>query len=275
MEKEPVVISEAMFEIPHAVAPGEEIFAIGDIHGGALLLAALLDHAGALPRQAARRTIVQLGDLIDRGPRTLATLDLMADAARLAAADATIGLMGNHEQMLLYALAGDGWHNAQAYNLWIDNGGDAVLRELFGADWLRGHSPGKVRDALGHRVAVLRGLRSHWRSGDILFVHAGLSPRIPPEDFLAASWSRDFNTLREDEHWAWIRGPFLRAARHHGLFVCHGHSPHDGLELAPAAAIMRHRLNLDVGSTRTGRARMARFVDDRVTLYELAETREA
>ena len=269
------MISEATFALPHAVAPGEEIFAIGDIHGGALLLAALLDHAGALPRQQPRRTVVQLGDMIDRGPRTLATLDLMADASRLAAADAAIGLMGNHEQMLLYALAGDGWHHAQAYNLWIDNGGDAVLRELFGADWRLDHSPARVRDALGPRLALLSGLRSHRRSGDVVFVHAGLSPRIPPDVFLATAWSHDFNSLREEEHWAWIRGPFLRAARHHGFFVCHGHSPHDGLELSPAGAIARHRLNLDVGSTRTGRARMARFVGSAVTLYELAELVDA
>ena len=269
------MIHEARFEIPHAAAPGEEIFAIGDIHGGADLLAALLDHARALPRLAARRTIVQLGDLIDRGPRSLATLHLMADAARLAAADAAIGLMGNHEQMLLYALTGDGWHQAQAYILWIDNGGGAVLRELFGRDRQHDHSPDKVRDALGPRLALLRGLRSHWRSGDVVFVHAGLSPRIPPDAFLATSWSHDFDTLREDEHWAWIRGPFLRAPSHHGLFVCHGHSPHDGHEVPPAAAIARHRLNLDVGSTRTGRARMARFVGGAVTLYELVGASEA
>ena len=264
------MIIEASFEIPHAVAPGEEIFAIGDIHGGAELLAGLLDHARALPRQAARRTIVQLGDLVDRGPQTLATLDLMAEASRLAAANAAIGLMGNHEQMLLYGLAGTGWRHGQAYELWIDNGGEAVQRELFGEDWRTGHGPAAVRDALGPRLALLRGLRSHWRSGDVVFVHAGLSPAVAPEDFLATPWDVDFDSLREDEHWAWIRAPFLQAASHHGLFVCHGHSPHDGVALPPAEAIARHRLNLDVGSTRTGLARMARFVGSRVTLYELA-----
>ncbi|MDT9702572.1 hypothetical protein, partial [Streptomyces sp. P17] len=83
------------------------------------------------------------------------------------------------------------------------------------------------------------------------------------------AWDEGFATASEDEHWAWIRAPFLRAASHHGLFVCHGHSPHDGLAVAPAAAIARHRLNLDIGSTRTGMARMARFVGATVTLYEL------
>ena len=263
------MIIEATFEIPHAVAPGEEIFAIGDIHGGADLLAGLLEHARGLPRQAARRTIVQLGDLVDRGPRTLATLDLMADAARRGAADVAIGLMGNHEQMLLTGLAGTGRRQGPVYDLWIENGGDAVLRELFGEDWRRHHEPAAVRAALGARLDQLRDLCSHWRSGDVIFVHAGLSPTVPPETFLATPWDMDFDRLREDAHWAWIRAPFLQAASHHGLFVCHGHSPHDGLAVPPAAAIARHRLNLDIGSTRTGMARMARFVGGRVTLFEL------
>ena len=268
------MIGETTLELPHAVAPGEEIFAIGDIHGGADLLAALLGHARAQKRQAPRRTIVQLGDLIDRGPRTLAALDLMAEAAELAQADAAVGLMGNHEQMLLFGLSGASWRHAQAYELWIDNGGDAVQRELFGPDWRLGHGPAAIREAFGPRLALLRGLRSHWQSGDVVFVHAGLSPSVAPKEFLAARWDMDFNSFREEEHWSWIRGPFLRAGRHHGLFVCHGHSPHDGLELPPAAAIARHRLNLDIGSTRTGMARMARFVGSRVTLYELVGERE-
>ncbi|MBE7219662.1 MAG: metallophosphoesterase [Caulobacteraceae bacterium] len=267
------MIGEATFEIPHAVAPGNEIFAIGDIHGGADLLAALLEHARTQPRQAAQRTIVQLGDLIDRGPRTLATLDLMAEAARLAAADTAIGLMGNHEQMLVFALSGMGYRQAQIYELWIDNGGAAVLRECFGAKWRQ--RPAALREALGSRLDLLRGLRSHWRSGDVLFVHAGLAPDMSAETFLAKPWDEGFATPSEDEHWSWIRAPFLQAASHHGLFVCHGHSPHDGLQVPPAAAIARHRLNLDVGSTRTGMARMARFVDSRVTLYAHAGQPEA
>lgn len=261
------MISQATFEIPHAVAPGAEVFAIGDIHGGAELLAALLEHARTQPRQAARRTLVQLGDLVDRGPRSLATLDLMAEASRLAGADRSIGLMGNHEQMLVFALSGMGVRQAEIYELWIGNGGEAVLRECFGARWRQ--RPTALREMLGPRLDLLRGLRSHWQSGDVLFVHAGLAPDMPPATFLAKAWDERFATASEDEHWCWIRAPFLRAASHHGLFVCHGHSPHDGLAVAPAAAIARHRLNLDIGSTRTGMARMARFVGGTVTLYEL------
>ena len=261
------MILEATYAIGQAVATGEEILAIGDIHGGADLLAGLLDHAAGLPRHG-RRTIVLTGDLIDRGSHSLASLDLAMEAMRRADADAQVALMGNHEQMMLYGLSGDTWRHAQAYELWISNGGDAVLCELFGARWELDHSPRAVRAMLGSRFAFLRGLRSHWRSGDVLFVHADVSPRTTPEAFLAARWDQDFNTLREDEHWAWVRGPFLRAERHHGLFVCHGHTPGDGLARRGASTVSRDRLNLDIGSTRTGMARMARFVGRDVTVYD-------
>ena len=262
------MILEATYAIGQAVATGEEILAIGDIHGGADLLAGLLDHAACLPRQG-RRTLVLTGDLVDRGPHSVASLDLAMDAARRAGADARIALMGNHEQMLLYGLSGESWHHGQAYHLWISNGGDAVLRELLGPRWEADHSPSLVREALGPRLAFLRGLRPSWRNGDVLFVHAGLSPHVPPDVFLAVSWYQDFNSLQENEHWAWIRGPFLAAPHHHGLFVCHGHTPGDGLARRGAATVSRDRLNLDIGSTRSGMARMARFVGREVTVYDL------
>lgn len=262
------MIIEATYAIRQSVAPGEEILAIGDIHGGAELLAGLLDHAAGLPRRG-RRTLVLTGDLVDRGPRTLATLDLAMDAARLAGADAQIGLMGNHEQMLLVGLSGESWHHAQAYELWISNGGDAVLRELFASRYELEHSPKAVREALGPRLAFLRGLRSHWRCGDVVFVHAGLAPHRAPDAFLAVAWQQSFNSLQEDDHWAWIRRPFLSAEHHHGLFVCHGHTPGDGLARRGAATVSCDRLNLDVGSTRSGMARMARFVGREVTVYDL------
>ena len=64
-----VVVDRQSFLLPRSGARDVEIFAIGDIHGRADLLAALLDAAAREPRRAARRAIVFLGDLIDRGPQ--------------------------------------------------------------------------------------------------------------------------------------------------------------------------------------------------------------
>ena len=261
------MIVETRFTLSQAAAPGEEVLAIGDIHGEAHLLDALLVRTATLPRPG-RRVMLFTGDLIDRGPASLRVLDLAAEAGNRVDAAETIALMGNHEQMLLCALAGAPHRRLSAYALWIDNGGDAVLAEAFGPDWERFHTPERLHLVLNERFAFVRGMRSHWRSGDLIFVHAGLSPTISRDDFLAAPWDVEFRTLREADHWAWIREPFLRAPSHGGLFVVHGHTPHDNAGRYGSAIVARDRLNLDLGSGRTGMARMARFVGRKVTVYD-------
>ncbi len=261
------MIIEATYTLAQAVAAGDEVLAIGDIHGEAGLLDALLTRAATLPSRG-RRVLVFTGDLIDRGPHALGALRLAATAGARVGAAESIALMGNHEQMLLCALAGVPRRRLHAYALWIANGGDALLHEALGAHWEGFHSPERLRRAMGDSFAFLEGTRSHWRSGAMLFVHAGLSPGMPPDAFLATPWDVDFRTLREEEHWAWVREPFLKAPSHRGHFVVHGHTPRDNDERVGLRTIASDRLNLDLGSTRTGMARMARFVGHKVTVYD-------
>ncbi len=262
-----VVIAEARYTLAQAVAEAVEVLAIGDIHGEAGLLEALLAHAAALPPQG-RRVLVFTGDLIDRGPASLAALRLAAEAgARLGAVE-TVALMGNHEQMLRCALAGVPRRRLETFALWVANGGDALLDEVFGSDRDRCDHPQMLEAEMGEGFGFIEDMRSHWRSGDVLFVHAGLSPTMPRDAFLAAPWDVAFDGLREAEHWAWIRGPFLEAPSHGGLFVVHGHTPDDNAKRAGAETVARDRLNLDLGSTRTGMARMARIVGREVTVYD-------
>ena len=262
-----VLIREASYAIAQAVTAGDEVLAIGDIHGEADLLEALLALGAALPPRG-RRVLVFTGDLIDRGPHGLAALRLAAAAGARVGAAESVALMGNHEQMLRCALAGVPARRPHAYALWIDNGGDALLHEVLSASWERVHSPVRLREAMGETFGFIEGMRAHWRSGDVLFVHAGVSPTLPLEGFLRAPWDVDFRTLREAEHWAWIREPFLAARAHGGLFVVHGHTPHDNAGRAGAATVARDRVNLDLGSVRTGMARMARLVGREVTVFD-------
>ena len=80
----PIVLDRLRYELPRAGADDVEIFAVGDIHGRSDLFAALLDEAAREPRRAARRVVVLLGDLVDRGPDSLGAIDLAIGAARRA-----------------------------------------------------------------------------------------------------------------------------------------------------------------------------------------------
>ena len=266
----PIVLNRQRYALPRAGADEVEIFAVGDIHGRSDLFAALLDEAGREPRRRARRVVVLLGDLVDRGGDCLGAIDLALDAAERVGADETVSLMGNHEAMMRLALDAATPHvdAIDALQTWIVNGGDKTL-----AEFLRfSATPADLddllsdaRESLPPRVGDwLVSLKSHWRSGGLLFVHAGVNPGVELESFLAEPWNAPLATLGGDRHWAWVRRPFLSAAPgpqgYSGYFVVHGHTPNDlRPDPSPTDQIRRFRLNLDTGSVMTGVAAMAIF----------------
>src|SRR5471030_2362517 len=87
---------------PGSISPGLAVYAVGDIHGRLDLLEDLLrrikDDAGRHPRDA-ERTLIFLGDYIDRGPSSRAVVDRLLDGP--LAEFTTVRLMGNHEEALL------------------------------------------------------------------------------------------------------------------------------------------------------------------------------
>jgi serine/threonine protein phosphatase 1 len=251
-----VVVERQGFSLPRGVSPEAEIFAVGDIHGRSDLFAALLDEAAREARLRDRRTIVFLGDLVDRGPDNVGAIDLAIGAKARIGADEAIALMGNHEAMMRLALDPETPSDdaVDALETWIANGGDRTIGEFVKTDEAPEDLDALVkatRASLPPRMrAWLESLRASWRSGDVLFVHAGVNPQVELEAFLAA------------RHWAWVRRAFLdhRPGRKgfSGLFVVHGHTPNDARrDPSHADQIARFRLNLDAGSGFTGVAKMA------------------
>ena len=263
-----VIVDRQGFSLPLGASPEAEVFAVGDIHGRSDLLAALIDEAAREPKLREKRAIVFLGDLIDRGSDSLGAIDLAIGAKARLGADEGIALMGNHETMMRLALdPKTPWDDAiDALNTWIANGGDRAMAEFVNADEppaylddlltaARASLPARVRD-------WLESSRASWRSGHVLFVHAGVNPAVELETFLAAPWNMPLLQLDEDRHWAWVRRPFLdhRPGKggFGGFFVVHGHTPNDARAKASHAdQIVGYRLNLDAGSGLTGIAKMA------------------
>ena len=122
-----------------------------------------------------------------------------------------------------------------------------------------------IRVALPDRIRTwLESLRPNWRSGEVLFVHAGVNPRVDLESFLARPWNTPLAEVDQDGHWAWVRWPFLEASPgpggFGGYFVAHGHTPNDARpNPSHPDQIRNFRLNLDAGSGRTGLAKMGVF----------------
>lgn len=150
--------------------------AVGDIHGCRAALAAVLDAARPGPTD----TVVTLGDSIDRGPDSRGVID---DLLALAGHCRLVPLLGNHEELLLAALA-----DREGLRRWLALGGADTLRSY-------GWAPGGPRRAVAdwippaHR-AFLAGLRPYHETATHLFVHAGYVPDLPLEQQprLALRW---------------------------------------------------------------------------------------
>jgi Calcineurin-like phosphoesterase len=190
-----------------AAAPPARIVAVGDIHGdldafkGILQRAALLDAEGRWSGGAA--TLVQVGDMIDRGPKSRGVLDFLMALQKSAPRQGgrVIVLLGNHEAMNIYgdlrfvtpgdyasytdAKSED--RRAAAYRDYAQlYGGDPPESKT---DWMAAHPPGFVeqRAAFGPDGTYgkwLRQLPAVVKVGDSVFLHGGIGSEL-------ATWSID------------------------------------------------------------------------------------
>jgi len=219
-----------------SVPEGTRVYAVGDIHGRADLLAALHEKlAEDAPAGAAgRRVVVYLGDYVDRGLQSREVIDLLLE--RPLAGFESVHLMGNHEDFMLRFLdepkAGPGWFmNGGAATLYsygvrmLERGNDQERLKHLSAQF-RANLPERHR-------AFLEGLARWHVEGDYYFVHAGIRPGVPLE-------------AQREEDTLWIREPFLDDPSDHGKMVVHGHTITNAPEVRP------NRIGIDTGAYATG-----------------------
>ena len=216
------------------MAEGDRIYAIGDIHGHAGLIAELLreierDKAN---RPAARVRIVILGDVIDHGPDSAKLLEVLLPGV----CENLVVLKGNHEDLMVAAYQVD----VEAMDIWLSVGGAETLHSLgversaitrsdldSTLDAMRSMVPGGL-------IKSLEALPTSIRIGDYFFCHAGVRPKVPLSD-------------QTDRDLLWIRDQFTNSTRFHGAVVVHGHTICErGVDIRP------NRISVDTGAHRTG-----------------------
>ena len=143
------------------LAPARTI-AIGDIHGCATALAALIEAVAPTNRD----TLVPLGDYVDRGPDSRGALDQLVALARRCT---LVPLLGNHEEMLLAARRDPG-----ALQPWLLSGGVATLDSY-------GFGTGPAGLPAEH-VAFIESCVSFHQTPTHFFVHATYRADMPLED---------------------------------------------------------------------------------------------
>ncbi len=187
------------------------VVAIGDVHGDFDAFAALLQHNGLVDSNLKwtgdDTTLVQTGDLLDRGKKARTVMDLLMalekDAPRKKGR--VIVLLGNHEMM---NITGDLRYAEPMFASFMDSGSEgrrkkawaayvewqksraealkkpepAITEELQAA-WMAAHPLGffEHREAMGPAGKYGRWLRARpgvARVGETIFAHGGISPEI-------------------------------------------------------------------------------------------------
>ena len=218
-----------------AGARGWRAYAVGDIHGRLDLLEDILAriHEDLRQRRAHKVLLVFVGDLIDRGPSSAQVVERLRTYSHERVR--TVFLLGNHEEVLLRVIHGEGDLIAK----WCSFGGAECLKS-YGVDTRKLSNLGDeealaiVRAAIPkEHVEFLEGFDDSCRFGDYLFVHAGIRPGVEVDQ-------------QKQSDLRWIREPFLLDETDHGFVVVHGHTIRPEVEMRP------NRIGIDTGAYRSG-----------------------
>ncbi|NTF17833.1 serine/threonine protein phosphatase [Agrobacterium rubi] len=229
-----------------------EIVVIGDVHGRADLLMALVEYfeLSAELDSDERFAFVFLGDLIDRGPESAGAIKTALEAVERH--PGSVIILGNHEEWMRDVASGpDPWH---AWDCWYYEGGAKTLASLgiSAAMDVRDIAQGLNMDETVQRLlAVSVDAACDSRR---IYAHAGIRPHVPLDE------QRSFD-LR------WIRRDFIESRADHGRTVVHGHTITESEfpELHP------NRVALDTGAFLSGRLTAAWFKPDGTSGFVMAQ----
>ena len=176
-------------ELQQALDEGSNVWAIGDVHGHADTLLALLDSLNL----GSRDRVVLLGDLVDRGPRSCEVIRIARENPQI------FSVLGNHEEMMLNSFDVDNIETMTAQHTnWFYVGGRATNQSYIDEFT---NSQGDIDDfdlrmRVGKDLAWLDSLPHHIVLDDFRLVHAGYSP-----------WDGDLD-LQSTDTLMWIRREF-------------------------------------------------------------------
>jgi serine/threonine protein phosphatase 1 len=193
--------------------PGDEpesVYAIGDVHGCAEELRALIQKL-PLRRDS---LVVFLGDYIDRGPDSRGVVDTILDLQQYCR---VVCLLGNHELMLREFLDGSDPRRVARF---IYNGGSATLSSYADHD-------GVFVMPEEHRE-FYENLPYHHIEGEHCFVHAGLPAAV-----------EEIDIALHGEEMVWMRHRPGMPEPNYSKIIVHGHSAIPEIDVQP------RRINLD------------------------------
>ncbi|MED2737250.1 metallophosphoesterase [Bacillus toyonensis] len=234
-------------------------FVVGDIHGCYEEMKEILKHWNK-----DKERLVLLGDLIDRGPDSLACVQL---AMKLVKEYGAIVLSGNHEELFCE------WLN-------MENDLDFYYMDIFD-NTIKAllHSEKNVlirlsKDEISSRIKILypevlefMGNRPlYYETGKLLFVHAGCN--------LTPNWKDD-----AEKDCLWIRSPFIYGKNKTGKHIVFGHTPTSNIHIDKSNKIWESpcgsKTGIDGGCVFGGQLNAIVINDNREILHQYSVSRKS
>lgn len=191
------------------------IFAIGDVHG---CLDSLKEMYGWIQETIEPGDeIVFLGDYIDRGPDSKRVVDFLIDK-RQTSTNRIVCLLGNHEEMMLDALAHP---NPQEFNGWA---------LMMGRQTMDSYRNAGFSNIPADHLEFYKSLTLYYTKGKYVFVHAGIDPNLPLDVQTKNTmiWTRRYDGYNGDYNG--------------GYTVIRGHTPKERI------VVTRNQINIDTGA---------------------------
>ncbi|MCU7667118.1 metallophosphoesterase [Bacillus thuringiensis] len=180
-------------------------FVIGDIHGCYDKLIKLLEFWN--PKE---EKLIFLGDLIDRGDRSL---DVLLHVKKLVEDYGAIVIKGNHEELFLNWLESPATQSV----VYLNQGGYETVSSFMEGTNIGKHTPAfltnYINDYFQEEISFLKTLPLYFYDELYIFVHAGV-------DLYKADWK---NT--RDLDFNWIRNPFIYGKNETNHTIVFGHTP--------------------------------------------------
>jgi serine/threonine protein phosphatase 1 len=229
------------------------IYACGDIHGRFDCLIELKKKILNDSEKYDEKTIIYLGDYVDRGPNSAGVIDEFIKNPLHGFEE--IYLRGNHEDFMINALNGKAdW---DAVKSWLYHGGVKTLKSYnIDVPSLIGRYQDMVMEYNGFNMGLAEkvmpklhnellqnvpkehikfyeNLKLYHREQGYVFVHAGIDPDLTFEE-------------QTEHQMLWIRQKFLQSDMNFGFKVVHGHTP------GPVPINRHNRIGIDTCAFDTG-----------------------
>ena len=197
-------------------------FVIGDIHGCIDKLENLMKK---IPINWDKDNIVFLGDYVDRGAHPKDVVQFIIELKKTHDPQKIICLKGNHEEMFLDFLSGEGLTDA-----FLAFGGEKTLSSYN----LSALDKGAGKEAISpEHFEFLTNLNVSYSTDKFFMVHAGVRPKVPL-------------SLQKEEDMLWIRDEFIKSNFNWGKRIIFGHTAFDN------PLIQENKIGIDTGAVYGG-----------------------